>query len=90
MLTELELHADQGLIELHRHARLSDDGLIAYLQRLDVSVLPYQFGSHSGWLEMCRDLGVGVVAPDCGFYVGQWDRSRRTATTSTSGSTTHR
>ena len=74
VLGELNRYAERDLIELHRHDRFSDDELVAYLRALDVSVLPYQFGSHSGWLEMCRDLGVGVVAPDCGFYAEQWDQ----------------
>ena len=38
---------------------------------LDVSVLPYRFGTHSGWLEACFDLGTAVVAPSCGFYAEQ-------------------
>lgn len=74
VLSELDGYAGRGLIDLHRHVRLSDDELVQYLRALDVSVLPYRFGSHSGWLEMCRDLGVGVVAPDCGFYAEQWDQ----------------
>ena len=42
-----------------------------YLNALDVSVLPYRFGTHSGWLEACFDLGTAVVAPSCGFYAEQ-------------------
>ena len=36
-----------------------------------MSVLPYRFGTHSGWLEACRDLGTTVVAPDCGYFADQ-------------------
>jgi hypothetical protein len=72
VLGELGRFAARGLIDLHRHHRFSDDELMAYLHNLDVSVLPYRFGTHSGWLELCRDLGVAVVAPDCGFYAEQW------------------
>ncbi|MFC7487938.1 glycosyltransferase [Knoellia sp. CPCC 206453] len=61
----------QGLIELRVHDYFSDDELWQYLHGLDVSVLPYQFGTHSGWLEACHDLGTWVVAPDCGFYAEQ-------------------
>ena len=39
-----------------------------------VVVLPYLRGTHSGWLEMCRDLGVVVVAPDCGHFADQADQ----------------
>ncbi|UOZ04900.1 glycosyltransferase family 1 protein [Amycolatopsis sp. WQ 127309] len=49
----------------------SDDELFGYLEDLDVSVLPHKFGTHSGWLEACHDLGTTVLAPDCGFYQEQ-------------------
>ena len=39
-------------------------------------VLPYRFGTHSGWIELCRDLGVHVLAPDCGHYADQWSQVR--------------
>ena len=58
-------------LELHVHDFLPDDRLWDYLAGLDVSVLPYRFGTHSGWLEACRDLGTAVAAPDCGFYADQ-------------------
>lgn len=61
----------RGDIELHVHDFLSDPELWAYLASLDVSVLPYRFGTHSGWLEACRDLGTAVVAPKCGYYAEQ-------------------
>lgn len=60
-----------GDLDLRIHDFFSDDELWAYLRSLDVSVLPYRFGTHSGWLEACRDLGTIVVAPDCGYYRDQ-------------------
>ncbi len=51
--------------------RFSDAELFDYLEGLDVSVLPHRFGTHSGWLEACYDLGTTVLAPDCGFYQEQ-------------------
>jgi hypothetical protein len=59
--------ARRSEIDLRVHDCLSDDGLWDYLESLDVSVLPYRFGTHSGWLEACYDLGTTVVAPDCGY-----------------------
>lgn len=53
------------------HPPFTDDELWSYLAGLDLSVLPYRFGSHSGWLEACHDLGTAVLAPDCGFYAEQ-------------------
>lgn len=61
----------RGLLELRIHDFFSDDELWSYLSSLDVSVLPYRFGTHSGWLEACRDLGTAVVAPSCGYYRDQ-------------------
>jgi glycosyltransferase involved in cell wall biosynthesis len=67
----LERGAARGELELHVHDFFSDDELWDYLESLDVSVLPYRFGTHSGWLEACRDLGTAVVAPSCGYYADQ-------------------
>lgn len=36
-----------------------------------MSVLPHRWGSHSGWLEECRDLGVVPVAGDVGYLAEQ-------------------
>jgi hypothetical protein len=54
------------------HARLDDEGLRRMLTRLSVLVLPQQFGTHSGLLEACRDVGTTVVAPSGGCYLDQW------------------
>ncbi|WP_243060658.1 glycosyltransferase [Nocardioides sp. SR21] len=67
----LHAHADEKLIDLRVHDYLSDRELWAYLGSLDASVLPYRFGTHSGWLEACRDLGVTVIAPTCGYFTQQ-------------------
>jgi hypothetical protein len=62
---------ERGELELAVHDFMPDDELWSYLAHLDVSVLPYRFGTHSGWLEACRDLGTAVVAPSCGYYAAQ-------------------
>lgn len=62
---------DGGHVEVHVHDFMSDAALWEYLAGLDVSVLPYRFGTHSGWLEACRDLGTTVVAPSCGYFADQ-------------------
>ena len=51
---------------------LDDEAFAAHLALLQVAVLPYRFGTHSGWLEACRDLGTRVVAPSTGCYRDQW------------------
>jgi hypothetical protein len=58
-------------LDLLVHDCYTDDELWNYLQRLDVSVLPYRFGTHSGWLEACHDLVTTVIAPTCGFFAEQ-------------------
>lgn len=63
--------AARDRITLHVHDYYSDDELWDYLCGLDVSVLPYRFGTHSGWLEACRDVGTAVIAPTCGYYADQ-------------------
>ena len=50
------------------HGVYSDEQLWAHLRGLDLSVLPYRFGTHSGWLELCHDLGTRVLAPRTGYY----------------------
>ncbi|MET7756101.1 glycosyltransferase family 1 protein [Streptomyces sp. NPDC005389] len=64
------LHS-KGRLTLTVHDYFDDEQLWDYLESLDLSVLPYVFGTHSGWLEACHDLGTAVAAPDCGFYAQQ-------------------
>lgn len=65
--------AANGDLDLRVHDFFDDAQLWDYLASLDVSVLPYRFGTHSGWLEACRDLGTAVAAPTCGYYAEQGD-----------------
>ena len=53
------------------HGRFTDDELWDYLGALDLCVLPYRFGTHSGWLEACVDVGTAVLVPDIGFFAEQ-------------------
>ncbi|WP_158544766.1 glycosyltransferase [Blastococcus sp. TF02-9] len=64
---ELRAAAGSGALDLRVHPRFDDAGLLDYLRGLDVSVLAYAHGTHSGWLELCADLGVPVVAGRVGF-----------------------
>ncbi len=58
-------------VDVRVHPRFDDDELWQYMADLDVSVLPYRFGTHSGWLEACHDLGTAVIVPDCGYFADQ-------------------
>ena len=62
------LAAADPALDLRVHPFFSDEELWDYMEAIDVSVLPYRFGTHSGWLEACHDLGTAVVAPSCGYY----------------------
>jgi beta-1,4-mannosyltransferase len=62
---------DAGRWVLDVHDYYDERAFIGYLASLDVSVLPYRFGTHSGWLEACRDVGTSVIAPSCGHYRDQ-------------------
>jgi hypothetical protein len=55
-------------VDIRVHPYFTDAELWEYLGSLDISVLPYRFGTHSGWLEACFDLGTAVIAPTCGYY----------------------
>ena len=69
--TTLEHLVRGNALDLVLHDYFSDQELYDYLDSLDVAILPYRFGTHSGWLEACRDLGTAVVAPSCGCYADQ-------------------
>lgn len=58
-------------MDLHVHPYLSDDELWDLIAACDVYLLPYRFGTHSGLLEACRDLGTAVLAPALGGYADQ-------------------
>ncbi|MEQ3553413.1 glycosyltransferase family 1 protein [Pseudonocardia nematodicida] len=56
-----------GALDLRVHPPFDDDELYTYLQELDVSVLPHRWGTHSGWLEACHDLGTTALVPEIGY-----------------------
>jgi len=64
MLPGARLHPGPG-------HRLGDDELWDHLASLDVLVLPYLFGTHSGFVEACHDLGTSVVAARVGHLAEQ-------------------
>lgn len=65
------LAAAPAHVDVRVHDYFTDDELVEHLASLDLSVLPYRFGTHSGWLELCRDVGTPVAAPTCGHYADQ-------------------
>lgn len=71
MATLLERLDDTDGITVTVHDRLDDEAYLDGLARHDVLVLPYRFGTHSGVLEACRDVGTIAVAPSVGCYTSQ-------------------
>jgi hypothetical protein len=67
----LRAYGQHDHVEVRVHPYFTDDELWDYLSSVSVSVLPYRFGTHSGWLEACFDLGTAAVVPTCGFYSEQ-------------------
>jgi hypothetical protein len=51
-------------VDVRVHPPFTDAELVDYLHEIDVLVLPYRFGTHSGWVEACYDAGVATVVPD--------------------------
>ena len=68
--TRVQRHRRDG-VDVRVHPRFTDDELAAYLTEVDVLVLPYRFGTHSGWVEACHDAGTAAVTPNCGFFAEQ-------------------
>nr|WP_296765704.1 hypothetical protein [Rhodococcus sp. (in: high G+C Gram-positive bacteria)] len=58
-------------VDVRVHPRFDDAQLWQYLTEIDVSILPYRYGTHSGWLEACHDLGARAIVPDCGYFSEQ-------------------
>ncbi len=55
--------------------RLDDRRFHDSMASAHVVVLPYRFGTHSGRLEVCRDVGTRVVTPSHGYYREQWSEA---------------
>lgn len=60
-----------GRVDVCCRDRLDDDAFLADLADCDAVVLPYRFGTHSGVLEACRDVGTIAIAPEFGCYTSQ-------------------
>jgi len=71
LVSALDDAAAAGDLALRVHDPMTDEELWGWLAGLDVAVLPYTHGTHSGWLEACHDVGTSVVAPSFGHYADQ-------------------
>ena len=59
------------VVQVRRMPRQSDAELEAWLGGMDLFVLPYRHGTHSGWVELCFDLGVAVAGTGVGHIGSQ-------------------
>lgn len=64
--------AERPRVEVRAHDHLDDDELCAALTGFDALLLPHRHGTHSGWLELCRDLGLPPIIPRIGHLAEQW------------------
>lgn len=65
----LRIGANDGRWELDVvHPGVPDEDVWRWLSSLDALVLPYAWGTHSGWAEACADVGTSVIAPGLGFW----------------------
>lgn len=64
-----------SLVGIREHEHLSDSELCDALSEFDALLLPHRHGTHSGWLELCRDLGLPPVIPRIGHLPEQWGSS---------------
>lgn len=60
---QLRALARQQGVELQLRPYATDDDFERYVRSIDVAVLPYRWGTHSGWAEACLDAGTQVIAP---------------------------
>jgi len=68
LVDALRAASRDGLVDLRVGGRSDEDRLHAELRELSALVLPYRWGSHSGWVESCHDVGTPVVAPALGHW----------------------
>lgn len=55
---------DRNQLTVRTSPFLPDRRFTAYVRSIDVAVLPYRAGTHSGWAEACVDVGTDVVVTD--------------------------
>lgn len=51
----------------------SDNQIAEFLLGVDILIMPYRWGTHSGQLELAFDLGVVPVISDVGYYCDQYE-----------------
>lgn len=64
--------ADRGTWQLDVvEPGVPEEQIWQWLSALDAIVLPYRWGTHSGWVEACADVGTSIIAPDLGYWAEQ-------------------
>ncbi|MBN9201079.1 MAG: hypothetical protein ABS61_11555 [Microbacterium sp. SCN 70-18] len=58
-------------VRIERVGRLSDAAVERWIAQLDLFVLPYRHGTHSGWVELCWDLATPVAGTPVGSVGAQ-------------------
>ena len=60
---QLEELAARGLVHVELTPYGTDGDFERHVRSIDIVVLAYRWGTHSGWAEACLDVGTQVVAP---------------------------
>lgn len=63
--------ADHPAVHVRRTPHLTDAAIEEWIAGSDLFVLPYSHGTHSGWVELCYDLGTPVAGTDVGHISAQ-------------------
>jgi hypothetical protein len=62
---------DSALVTMRVIDRPDDHRLVEFVSRARTLVLPYAWGTHSGMVELAKDVGTAVLVPDVGCHAGQ-------------------
>ncbi|MGJ7439930.1 glycosyltransferase family 1 protein [Aquipuribacter sp. MA13-6] len=71
LFRELHRPSRAPQLDLRVGGRMPEPELWDELSSLSALVLPYRWGTHSGWVESCYDVGTPVVAPEGGRWSEQ-------------------
>lgn len=71
LFRELHRPSRAPQLDLRVGGRVPEAALWDELSSLSALVLPYRWGTHSGWVESCYDVGTPVVAPEGGRWSEQ-------------------
>jgi hypothetical protein len=74
---EVNKFVELALLKNHITLRLypfpSDDQIFDFMSEIDILIMAYRWGTHSGQLELAFDLGVIPIISNVGYYYDQYE-----------------